>query len=786
MKFNNSSVLHALAALALLLLPSMASGYVITGQIADSLNTPVRKALILGKNSSNEVRVGIESDQNGRFASANVNDSILSIEISKEGYNPVHMVVSGTSDAYVDLGTIHLGAAAVMLNEVTVTAQQVTQKADRYIIIPTRSEIEQSTNGLSLLNNIQFKMPGLTVVEALQTVTVDNKTPVFKINGKPSDLTHFLSVNPDNVLRIEYHDSPDIRYNNRQIINIILKPRDDGGYVIGGLSNAFSTGFINGNAGANYHYNKSEFDLSYRVNWRDYGKRYINSDERFISPSATIQRISAGIPSDFNYLTHDVSLGYTYAHDANTVFSINAGAIFDNKNYDDDSRNTEIAGDALKKFTRLLKRKTDYASPSVDLFFRKQIDNTQSVEINAFGSYSTGNFDRVNSDVYENPTLDEHWTNLTKNNAWRGGAEVMYSKSFGQNLATNFGIKDYYNSTDNSQTNNTDLSEERIGQNYATVYAQLYGRIKRFNYGVNVAYQNNHSNNDDYIVNASRFKTNITMNYVVSRFVTLNYLFMYDPAMPSISQQSDLVQTIDGISIRQGNPDLKPSQYFRNRIYVRYVNRKLNTSLWISHGRTSSPIYYDYSYINNPASPYNGKFLSKPINGQHDDLLNFEWFLTLDRLFGHLTIWGKAGWDYHRLDLHGRTYDRKHLYGSINASFNWDNWVVYVNYQIEPRYNLGGNTFTSEDRWNAIGVQYRYKNWHFSLSGNNMFTRRGSIYKSITISDVHPVTVEQSIRDNANMVVLGINYRLDFGKRGNKTKRSIRNSGIEQGVDINY
>ncbi len=67
-----------------------------------------------------------------------------------------------------------------------------------------------------------------------------------------------------------------------------------------------------------------------------------------------------------------------------------------------------------------------------------------------------------------------------------------------------------------------------------------------------------------------------------------------------------------------------------------------------------------------------------------------------------------------------------------------------------------------------------------------MFTRRGSIYKSITISDVHPVTVEQSIRDNANMVVLGINYRLDFGKRGNKTKRSIRNSGIEQGVDINY
>ncbi len=105
-------------------------------------------------------------------------------------------------------------------------------------------------------------------------------------------------------------------------------------------------------------------------------------------------------------------------------------------------------------------------------------------------------------------------------------------------------------------------------------------------------------------MNASRFKTNITMNYVVSRFVTLNYLFMYDPAMPSISQQSmTWFRPSTASRSRQGNPDLKPSQYFRNRIYVRYVNRKLNTSLWISHGRTSSPIYYDYSYINNPGQP---------------------------------------------------------------------------------------------------------------------------------------------------------------------------------------
>ena len=114
----------------------------------------------------------------------------------------------------------------------------------------------------------------------------------------------------------------------------------------------------------------------------------------------------------------------------------------------------------------------------------------------------------------------------------------MYSKSFGQNLATNFGIKDYYNSTDNSQTNNTDLSEEKNRPELCHCVCTAIRTNQEIQLYVNVAYQNNHSNNDDYIVDASRFKTNITMNYVVSRFVTLNYLFMYDPAIPSISQQS--------------------------------------------------------------------------------------------------------------------------------------------------------------------------------------------------------------------------------------------------------
>ena len=204
------------------------------------------------RQSANKVKIGIETDEFGQFASANVNDSTLLIEITKENYTPVYMSVTGTTDEFIDLGTVKLKPYSVELGEVTVTAQSVIQKPDRYIIIPSVGEITQSSNGLSLLNNLQYKMPGLVVNETLQSVKVDDKIPVFKINGKPSSLTQFLSLDPQDVLRIEYQDNPDVRYGNRQVINMLLKPREDGGSITSNLSSAVTTGFLNGNIAVSY------------------------------------------------------------------------------------------------------------------------------------------------------------------------------------------------------------------------------------------------------------------------------------------------------------------------------------------------------------------------------------------------------------------------------------------------------------------------------------------------------------------------------------------------------
>lgn len=782
----NTNTMKLLALLALLLFHSESYGYAIKGKIVDESNTPIRKALIIGRNKADKVRIGVETDQMGQFLSANVNDSTLLVEISKEDYSPVYINVVGTTDAYIDLGVVQLNKRAVNLDEVSVTAQSVIQKADRYIILPSAQELANSTDGLSLLNKLQFKMPGLEVIETLQSIKVDNVAPVLKINDKPSDLTHYLSLNPDNVLRIEYHDNPDIRYGNRQVINVILKPREDGGYVLGNLMSSVTTGNLNGNVGANYHNKKSEFDLIYRVNWRNYDNRLIDADERFIAPDYTIVRQSLGLSSsEFNYVTNEVAFDYTYTHNPKTMFAVKVGAAFEDRDMSDNSANTETTENGLTKFNRYINRRNFYSSPNIDLFFKKRIDDSQYIEINAFGRYSTGDYDRYNSDIFDGGAM-ERWFTKTENKFYNAGSEILYSKSVSKNFTANFGVKDNYNVVDNSQNNDAVLTTDKIKENHLSAYTQLYGRVSRLNYGFNLGYMHRHSDNNGYDVNASRFRANVNANYAFSQYVSVNYLFMYDPAMPSTSQQSELVQTIDGISVRQGNPDLKPTEYFRNRVYVRYANQKFSSSVWVSHSRTNNPIYYNYSYIDDASSPYYNKFMSKPINGQHNDLMNLEWNLSLSNLFGHLTLWGKAAWDFYRVDLFGKKYKKNYFYGSINGSFVWENWMLSFNYRIKPRYYLSGNTFSDSERWNTVGVQYRYKNWMFSVVGLNLFTKRGATYKSITYSDVHPVVSETCIKNNANMIMLGVNYRLDFGKKRNKEKRSLHNGGVERGVDIEY
>ena len=140
--------LRVLFILCSLLSSVAAFAYNITGRITDSDGKPIRKAVIIARNDTMKVVAGIESDQNGRFLTCEINEPRVIIEVQYGKMEPVYLQVAGSDIETLDIGTIALKPRSVELDEVEVVADAVVQKPDRYIVIPSRGEVERAATSL--------------------------------------------------------------------------------------------------------------------------------------------------------------------------------------------------------------------------------------------------------------------------------------------------------------------------------------------------------------------------------------------------------------------------------------------------------------------------------------------------------------------------------------------------------------------------------------------------------------------------------------------------------------
>lgn len=759
--------------------------YDITGQIVDRTdNSELAGASVVIKTDSVSIVTAVTADEKGKFRVSGITAPDVWIDVQMIGYQGQRTVISGNEGENLNLDVIALTPVQNMLDEVTVTGSGVIQKPDRYLIIPSQKDIERAESSLSLLSTLQMKMPGLYVNVAMQKATIENRTPVYQINGKEVPFSRILTINNDNVLRIEYHDTPDIRYADRGapgIINFVMRPVQEGGSVTANVMSAVTTGVVNASVGATYNYKKSEWAFNYNTNWRNYDEWQSEGSETFIGKDATLTRTSEAVPSKMSYLNHFINLGYTYMYDLKTMFAatIQTG-ILSNANNDIFNRVMDTSGE---KYLRQSKSESDRWNPSGDIYFRKQFDKNSKFEVNAFGSMSNGNYDGLLNYTYDNGNPEYHQTNRTENTSWRAGAEALYSRNY-SSLTTTYGVKYYRNHAENLYSENMESATlDKLNTDYLYAYGSVVGRWKKLGYSAGIGGIYAHTKEQEREMNAFRPKVNVTLNYQLPRNWSLNYLFIFDPTLPSLSQQSETVQTIDDISVRMGNMSLKPSSWFRNRIYVRYTYKKFTGTFWASHSRTIDPMFNRYTYISDMGNPLYGKFLRQTVNGERDDRINLQLNVGFQNLLNHFSIYGIAGWDRYDFTGFGNINCDKRFYSSIQAQAYFGNWTISADFEITPQYTLSGNRLSRPERWNMVQVQYKWKNWYFSCSVFNPFTQKGSLQETITLSDIHPENYIRSIRDNANMVTLGVVYRMNFGKSLAKFRRTINNRGIDTGVD---
>lgn len=184
--------------------------YTITGRIVDSeSHKPLHHSIFLARNNGGRIVIGVEGDENGRFTSADISDSILYIQVYHETYDTLQITLQGFPQGLTDLGDIKLRQKPKQLEEVTVTATTpAIQGVDKFIVYPSAKEITSSGTSLNLLSLLQYRLPGLQVVESQNQVTIYNQAPEYMINGRKVELSRVLGLNNSNIMRVEYYENP--------------------------------------------------------------------------------------------------------------------------------------------------------------------------------------------------------------------------------------------------------------------------------------------------------------------------------------------------------------------------------------------------------------------------------------------------------------------------------------------------------------------------------------------------------------------------------------------------
>ncbi|MBQ7697859.1 MAG: carboxypeptidase-like regulatory domain-containing protein, partial [Paludibacteraceae bacterium] len=210
------------------------SRVVVSGVIKDAAD----KNALIGVNISllqnDQTITGTVTDGHGKF-SIEAEPGEFVLECSYIGYEPIGM--SLTISGNINLGTIEMNEASQELGEVVVESKAVIQKVDRQILLPNKEQMAASSDGVSLLQNLQI--PRIVVNPADNTVkTLANQDVQLRINGIEASNSEVMAINPKDVIRIEYHDQPGVRDNGAAaVIHYIVKHRDTGGNLMLNASN---------------------------------------------------------------------------------------------------------------------------------------------------------------------------------------------------------------------------------------------------------------------------------------------------------------------------------------------------------------------------------------------------------------------------------------------------------------------------------------------------------------------------------------------------------------------
>ena len=713
---------------------------------------------------------GDVTDQRGRFSMGNLSKGNYLLQISGIGYQTRQVSLQDFTTT-LDLGTISIDSATIALKEVTVTANPIINQPDRKIIFPTAHQLKASTNGLTLLQRLQLNR--IQVDPIRQTISSSNQGDVqLRINGAKAELQEILSLKPEDVIRIEYHDEPSLRYgdNVAAVLNYIVRRHQTGGYIGINADIPMSCIWGNNNVTAKINHKKSEWGINYYGGYRSFKNYWRENSETFnFENDPSFTRVEEGIPDKVKMHRDNLTMSYSYQEEEKWFINVALRGNFRGNKQNTQSTLYPISNPAnsveMKDYTG-----SNSKSPSLDIYLQRNLKHNQAIILNTVGTYIHTYDDRTYEEKKHSDIVTDIYSAI-RGKKYSFIGEGIYEKRF-TNSKFSTGIRHQQSLTENRYAG-TSSAETQMQEAYTSTYVEYSCKVKKFNYSLGLQGSRSWFNQEGEGYQQYSFLPRLRLTYNFSDHAFIRYQGDISRSTPALSDLNNVEQLIDSLQIRRGNPTLKMSTVYNNTLNFDY--RK---------GLFSGSLYLLYQYQRKPNMEEtireNDLFIRTIANQRSWQKLNpeievkvgpFKDILSLSVTTG-INYFDSRGHNYHH------TYTNWYYRASIMASYkNWSSFFEIQNH----RNDFYGETLRYGENYHILGINYRYKQLTAGIMGLNLFSDNYKV-GSENFNSSAPSKNWMYIKESSRMIAVSIAWNFSFGRKYESAEKRLHNEDNNAGT----
>lgn len=740
----------------------------ISGRLLDDNdNSALTGANVVLQADTSKVLFVSVTDGTGHFEIKDVDDGSYVLRFSCLGYEPQSVSLANL-DGDIYMGEIRLVPTATALGEVVVEGSAVINKIDRQIILPTSAQRKASTNGISLLQHLQVASLVINPLDKSIKTNLGDEVQL-RINGVVSDKNDVMALHPADIVRIEYHDNPGLKYGDAAaVVDYIVKRKETGGNVAADLMNGIKPlGAGDYNISARYNRNKSVVGAVFSWERRDLEWTRENR-ETFVCPGRTVENKEIGNPTKIKYDRMNLNLSYNYADDKN-MLNVAFRNIYNNTPNSFYDRSSVLYQDGTA-YNITNKQKEDSYIPSLDVYYQRSMKNNQNLYVDVVGTYLKSSSDRYYSMSQAEAAADEI-VSVVDGERYSIIGEAIYEKQFDNGTLT-AGGRHSQSSMNNVYDGNLS-SKVDMNQAETYVFAEFQSSVKRLNYRVGIGamrtyYEQGGASQEKYI-----FRPTLSLSYNFNDKVFMRYNAEMSGYAPSLADLSDVSQAMDLYQVRRGNPALHSVTYYTQSLMASWRSRYVNVELF---GR--------YSYDDNPMMEEtlyeDGMFVRAMANQRGFHRLNLQATVQVMPYKEYVAI--RLTPFFNRYISLGNGYTHTHsnpgFRGSIMGMYK--NWSMMI--EMNTSYHtLWGETLQKEEKLHSVAIGYNTEKWGVQMMLMNPFTKRyeQSVENRSRLAPYNQVAYSNDFK---RMVMVNVSFNLDFGKQRNAAGKRINNSDTDTGI----